>query len=167
MKNPSAPPWYRQPWPWFLIALPGAAVCASFYTLYLALSAPEALVRDDYDRNGLQVTRHLEQDAWALRHGMQAELRFTANGLAELSLRTPDRPPDSVTMQLIHPTAQSQDSVLVLTRDTGGRYTAPCTRPVGKRYLQLEAAGEASRWRLRGVLEPGGEAVARLLPDDA
>ena len=78
MKNPSAPPWYRQPWPWFLIALPGAAVCASFYTLYLALSAPEALVRDDYDRNGLQVIRHLEQDAWALRHGMQAELRFTS-----------------------------------------------------------------------------------------
>ena len=102
-----------------------------------------------------------------MRHGMQAELRFTADGLAELSLETPDARPDSVTLQLIHPTAQSQDRVLVLTRDTGGRYTAPCPRPVGKRYLQLEAAGEASLWRLRGMLEPGGEAATRLLPGDS
>lgn len=167
VKNPAAPPWYRQPWPWFLIALPAAAVCASFYTLYLAVSAPEAVVHDDYDRNGLQVTRHLEQDAWALRHGMQAELRFTADGIAELSLQTPDAPPGSVTMQLIHPTAQGQDNVLVLTRNAEGRYTAPCPRPVGKRYLRLEATGDASRWRLRGVLEPGGEARARLLPGKA
>ena len=167
VKNPSAPPWYRQPWPWFLIALPAVAVCASFYTLYLALSAPEALVRDDYDRNGLQVIRHLEQDAWALRHGMQAELRFTSDGIAELWLQTADAPPGSVTLQLTHPTAQSQDSVLVLTRGAGGRYTAPCPRPEGKRYLQLEAAGAASRWRLRGVLKPGGEAGARLLPGNS
>jgi len=40
-------PWYRQFWPWFIIALPAAAVIASFFTLWLALSNPDYVVVDD------------------------------------------------------------------------------------------------------------------------
>ena len=40
-------PWYRQFWPWFIIALPSAAVIASFITLWLAISNPDPLVVDD------------------------------------------------------------------------------------------------------------------------
>jgi hypothetical protein len=34
-------PWYRYFWPWFVIALIGAAVSGSLYTLYLASSTAE------------------------------------------------------------------------------------------------------------------------------
>ena len=40
-------PWYRQFWPWFIIALPAAAVIASFITLWLAVSHPDQLVVSD------------------------------------------------------------------------------------------------------------------------
>jgi hypothetical protein len=40
-------PWYRQFWPWFIIALPAAAVIAGFFTLWLAISNPDYLVVDD------------------------------------------------------------------------------------------------------------------------
>ena len=40
-------PWYRQFWPWFIIALPASVVIASFYTLWLAISNPDHLVVDD------------------------------------------------------------------------------------------------------------------------
>ena len=40
-------PWYKQFWPWFIIALPTAAVVASFFTLWLAVSNPDHLVVDD------------------------------------------------------------------------------------------------------------------------
>jgi len=40
-------PWYRQFWPWFIIALPAAAVIASFFTLWLAISNPDYVVVDD------------------------------------------------------------------------------------------------------------------------
>ena len=45
-------PWYRQFWPWFIIALPASAVVASFITLWLAISNPDQLVieDDDYQR---------------------------------------------------------------------------------------------------------------------
>jgi len=43
-------PWYRQFWPWFIIALPTAAVIASFVSLWLAVSHPDHLVvtEDEY-----------------------------------------------------------------------------------------------------------------------
>ena len=41
------PPWYKQFWPWFIIALPASAVVASFITLWIAISNPDPLVVDD------------------------------------------------------------------------------------------------------------------------
>jgi len=43
-------PWYRQFWPWFIIALPTAAVIGSFISLWLAVSHPDFLVvtEDEY-----------------------------------------------------------------------------------------------------------------------
>ena len=51
-QNNPVTPWYRQFWPWFIIALPAAAVVASFVTLWLAISRPDYVVldEDDYQR---------------------------------------------------------------------------------------------------------------------
>ena len=45
-------PWYKQFWPWFIIALPASAVIASFITLWLAVSNPVQLVvsEDEYQQ---------------------------------------------------------------------------------------------------------------------
>ena len=40
-------PWYKEPWPWVAIAIPGAAVIMGVITLYLALSNPDYLVVDE------------------------------------------------------------------------------------------------------------------------
>jgi len=40
-------PWYKQFWPWFIIALPASAVIASFTTLWIAISNPDGLVVTD------------------------------------------------------------------------------------------------------------------------
>lgn len=40
-------PWYKQFWPWFIIALPASVVIASFFTLWLAVSNPDYLVVTD------------------------------------------------------------------------------------------------------------------------
>ncbi len=46
-KRSQEPPWYRQFWPWFIIALPASVVVASFFTLWLAISNPDPLVVAD------------------------------------------------------------------------------------------------------------------------
>jgi len=40
-------PWYKQFWPWFIIAPPTAAVIGSFISLWLAGSHPDYLVVSD------------------------------------------------------------------------------------------------------------------------
>lgn len=47
-------PWYRQFWPWFIIALPASAVIASFFTLWLAVSNPDQLVVSDDQYNNIK-----------------------------------------------------------------------------------------------------------------
>ena len=45
-------PWYRQFWPWFIIALPTSAVIGSFISLWLAVSNPDHLIvtGDEYQQ---------------------------------------------------------------------------------------------------------------------
>ena len=53
-------PWYRQFWPWFIIALPTVVVIASLLTVYIAVSHPDPLVDGDYYRHGLTINERLD-----------------------------------------------------------------------------------------------------------
>ena len=55
MSNQTERPWYRQFYPWMLIALPASAVIGGFVTLYIAISHPDALVRKDCVRDGVTI----------------------------------------------------------------------------------------------------------------
>ena len=67
-------PWYRQFWPWFIIALPACAVIASFITLWLAVSRPDYLVVDEDEY------RHLKSELKA-----QAPLEEKTKGKSDES----------------------------------------------------------------------------------
>jgi len=47
-------PWYREPWPWVLIAIPLLTVIASAITLWLAVSRPDYLVIGPEDYQDLK-----------------------------------------------------------------------------------------------------------------
>ena len=46
-QNTDIRPWYKEPWPWVAIAIPGAAVIMGIITFYLAVSNPEYIVVDE------------------------------------------------------------------------------------------------------------------------
>lgn len=60
-------PWYREPWPWVAIAIPGAAVIMGVTTLILALNNPDPLVVDENTyqdiRSNLKAQQAGEEDA--------------------------------------------------------------------------------------------------------
>jgi hypothetical protein len=45
--------WYRQLWPWLLIVPPAAAIIGGAITLYLAVTRPDAPIREDCRRDGV------------------------------------------------------------------------------------------------------------------
>jgi hypothetical protein len=53
MSDTTARPWYRQIWPWLLFVPPAAAVVGGGVTLYLALTRPDDLVRQDCFKDGV------------------------------------------------------------------------------------------------------------------
>ena len=55
MSDQTERPWYRQFYPWMLIALPASAVIAGFITLYIAITHPDALVRKACVRDGATI----------------------------------------------------------------------------------------------------------------
>lgn len=119
-------PWYRQGWPWLLIALPGSAVVASFVTFYLAAHQPDSLVADDYYKEGLAINRELS--AQQLAHQLQihatAQLNRRSNTI-EVTLTGNLAPlPNQLALRLVHPTLAAQDHRLTLTQLSAGHYSA-------------------------------------------
>ena len=52
MRAQNTKPWYREPWPWFLISLPATAVAAGITTVWIAATNADGLVVGDYYKAG-------------------------------------------------------------------------------------------------------------------
>ncbi len=144
-------PWYRQRWPWLLIAGPATVVVAALFTAWLAASTDDGVIADDYYKRGLLVNKELERTARAAALGLSATLRVTPEGAATLELRGSDDPaaaPPSVRLLLAHPTRAGQDRSVVLMRGPGGVYVGTIGMPpVGRWLVTVETAS----WRLPTV----------------
>jgi len=155
-------PWYRQGWPWLLVLLPASTVIASMATVWLAFTNDDALVRNDYYREGLAINRRLDDGARARAAGLAAELRYErATRAVELRLQGADDDLQRVVLTIEHPTDATRDETLTLLAAGNGVFRAQASTPLdGKRYLLLEhAAADGRSWQLRGTLQPATEAV--------
>ncbi|MBQ0721405.1 MAG: FixH family protein [Gammaproteobacteria bacterium] len=144
--TPPAPPWYRQFWPWFLIALPASVVVAGFFTLYLAIKYSDDLVSDNYYRDGLAINLQLNQDVRATELALSARLNFDGasdDAIQVLALELKSgletfAMPAVLKLYLLHPTDASGDRVVKLMAAGGGRYRGQLPPlPVQRVYLRL------------------------------
>ncbi|MFS2164140.1 FixH family protein [Variovorax sp. Varisp62] len=55
----AAGPWWRYPLLWMVIGGPVAVMIASFATFWLAWRSPDALVSEDYYREGIEINKTL------------------------------------------------------------------------------------------------------------
>lgn len=53
--------WYKQFWPWFLIALLAMAITMGFIFLYFAMHGADPVIDDDYYQHGVDINKTLEQ----------------------------------------------------------------------------------------------------------
>ena len=61
-------PWYREPWPWILMAGPFAVIVAGLFTAWMAVTRADPLVVDNYYKEGLAINQVIERDQ-AAAHG--------------------------------------------------------------------------------------------------
>ncbi|HEX6592664.1 MAG TPA: FixH family protein [Moraxellaceae bacterium] len=141
-------PWYRQFWPWFIMALPAAAVVAGISTVVIAVKNQDSVVRDDWYKDGKAINLDMarEQKAQALQ--LSADLTVDAlTGEIILQLRTGKDTalPTQLQLSFSHATLPERDQHLLLRQQAGSRYSGLLQRPLDGHFsVELDGGG----WRL-------------------
>ncbi|WP_157729981.1 FixH family protein [Bacterioplanes sanyensis] len=118
----TAKPWYKEPLMLLVLGIPFLAVIWGGVILSLALSTKDSLVSDSYYKDGVSYTENQEAFQAASRLQAQADLIFT-NDEVRLQLRGYfDEKPNTLQLQLIHPTLEDRDLTVFLQKMTDGSY---------------------------------------------
>jgi hypothetical protein len=141
-------PWYRQRWPWLLIAGPAIVVVAGIFTAWLAAATDDGIIADDYYRRGLMINKELERTTRAEQMKLGAILRVARDHAVRLEMSgfaDAATAPATVLLTLTHPTRAGQDRAVTLTRGADGIYTGTLVAPApGRWHVTVETAS----WRL-------------------
>lgn len=145
-------PWYRQFWPWFIMALPASAVVAGLTTVGIAVVNQDSVVRDDWYKEGKAINQSLARDTRATALGMAADVSVDeVTGEVTVRLRQAGQVPQpgQITLYFQHPTRASADQHLVLTR-RGDAWRGQLPAALhGRYYVELGTP----EWRLLATRE--------------
>lgn len=159
-------PWYREPWPWFLMAGPFIVIVASFVSFYLAanLMNKDGLTSENYYKEGLAAGETLAHSKRAAELGLEAAMTLRSDAVRiRLSTVADEQQhfqlPPAITLSLSHPTRAGLDQSVKLAWD-GQAYSGPVRLPAAGHWLVV-LEDEAKSWRLMGavVLPASGDVV--------
>jgi len=146
-----AQPWYREPWPWLLMAGPAAVVVAGVITAWIAVVTNDGVVADDYYKRGLAINQTLARDAVAASRGYRASVHVTvANGAVTVTMAGARRD-GPLLLHLAHPGRPAMDRVVTLTQRAEGAYVGDLP-PLSAGHWGLTLEDPARSWRLAGRL---------------
>ncbi|MDH3319828.1 MAG: FixH family protein [Betaproteobacteria bacterium] len=136
-------PWYKEPWPWILMAPPAVAVLAGIATVWIAVASADGLVADDYYMQGLALNRALAREQRASALGIAAQVEV---GAGRIRVRLEGAAPEALFVQLAHRTRAGYDQRLRLAR-VAGAYEAEMAplAPGGWRVVIEDPQGS---WRI-------------------
>lgn len=163
MNMTAATPWYKQFYPWLIIAIPFLTVVGCIITITLAISSPNALVKDNYYKEGLAINRDIARLSQAEKLNLQGFLR---GGRDQLSLNLQGdikQWPDTLDMLFSHATREELDRRVILQKVAAGQYVSDWQQlPDGAWYYHLMPADKS--WELRDRFTVSDVFQVRLSP---
>jgi len=168
MRREDTQPWYRQFWPWFIIALPAASVIGGLTTLWIALQSTDSLVLNSADGVRNASDRQIAAERFASEAGLTALVAINPEtGAVSAVIRSGDldAEPETLDFELSHPAFADRDQAITLTRampDEAGNpvWVGHFARVPQGRFYAVLRSGNA--WRL--TAEWRGEANLSLYP---
>lgn len=168
MTRESVLPWYREPWPWLLMAGPVAVIVAGIATTWIAVVSSDGLVVDDYYKQGLAINQTLERSALAAARGYRAEAALTGDGHS-ISLRLVSDAaaplPETLQLHITHPTRAGRDGLVLLRQRGPGLYEGAVPALTAGRWI-LILEDRQSSWRLGGTVTLPAQTAITLLPEN-
>jgi hypothetical protein len=157
-------PWYREPWPWILMAIPAVSVVVGMIMLTLAITTNDGLVADDYYKRGLAINKVIAREATARAGSVRAQLWMEpVAGRVRIRLEGDVATGGRVQIAFVHPTRAGLDRTVVLAPAGGGLYEGVLGPLAPGRWL-VTLEDERRVWRVTGALRLPGETAATLAP---
>ena len=163
-------PWYRQFWPWFIIALPASAVVAGLTTVWIAMQTTDSLVVKSEDGVRKAADRRISAERLASEMNLTALVEIDPDtGVVSAVIRSGDLAdvPATLDLEFSHPAFAARDKLITLNKampDASGNpvWVGLFSKIPDERFYVVLKAGDA--WRLsaewRGetslTLRPGG-----------
>lgn len=114
--------WYKQFWPWFLIAIPSVSIVLGVVIVYLATTTENSMVSDDYYKEGKAINFSLKKKHKAKQLNLIAGLQIeNGNVLVNFKQALPPDP-TAIKLDFFHATLEDKDFYIMLTRDANGDY---------------------------------------------
>lgn len=143
-------PWYKDRWPWILMAGPAIVVVAGFITLWLAIKSDDGLVADDYYKQGMTINQSLQRDHMAGSLGLHADVMKSDLGIRLLlAAEGSTKLPDAIILKLAHPTQAGRDQLVQMVLEGQGFYSGKLVADISGRWLVL-IEDPLGKWRLQG-----------------
>ena len=112
-------PWYRQRWPWLIMAGPLAVLIAGAVTTWIAFASADGLVAEDYYKQGMGINRRLAREEAARRQGIAAQVELSS----QIAVTLRGAAPEALFVHLAHATRAGHDVRLRLV-PSAGKYVA-------------------------------------------
>lgn len=159
-------PWYRNTWPWILIAIPFSSVCVGSYFMYIATHGADAMVQEQYYAAGQSINKVIAAGQRAQQMGLSGSLDFADTSVSlKLSQKGSVALPPVLTLQLSHPTIASLDQRVMLVASAPGVYAGTLKHSTAQRWDVTLAAPE-NAWSLSGRWNRDEGMSATLSPTD-
>ncbi len=168
MEREDTQPWYRQFWPWFIIALLSSSVIAGLTTVWIAMQTTDSLVVKSED--GMQIVAERRINAEQLAAELQLAALIGINfetGVISVTMRSGDigAAPAKLELEFTHPAFADRDQLITVHRARPDEAGNPVwvghfvDVPDGRWYVTLKSGDD---WRLSG--EWRGEPSLTLRP---
>ncbi|MGV2989315.1 FixH family protein [Vibrio sp. E150_011] len=152
-------PWYKQFWPWFLIALPLSVVVGTLYVVLIFSQNSVDLVAEDYYKKG----KGINVDITKVNVARELKLNAEVSSIDNVVIITFDKGDltnyPALTTTFTHRTLPDQDFEKLLTADAKGTYRLTLDHKMqGPWFVELQPHDKA--WMIQGrVTFPSSDPV--------
>lgn len=145
----AAGPWYTHRWPWLLMLGPATVLAGGAYVTWLAVGHPDALVVDDYYKQGKAINQDLRRDraATALGLALTAQYDRQAGRLEGRLVGRTGGHAAPFTIYLAHPTLPQRDLRLFVRPTADGAFVVALPA-LERTHWQVVVEGALRDWRL-------------------
>ena len=158
-------PWYKHRWPWLLMLGPAIVMAACIHIIWLSSVEQDALVVDDYYKQGRAINQDLRRDRVAAELGLRMDLQYAreAGQLQGKISGMMESAGDDMTIRLVHPTQPDHDITLNAHVAADGSFALALPALEATRW-RVQVEGQDRSWRLHGEWRWPEQPAIRLEP---